>query len=396
MKTNILYYEPSTGYGGSSKCLLGWMKHLDRNKFLPLVVTHFNGPTFIKLKSEGIKIVQIPYISIFKKLLLSFQQNKIICYPVFSMETIINIIPISLLLAILIKIKNIKLVDINSSIVTGIPAIIASKLTNTPCICHIHDTRKLTRKEKFFAKWISKIIVLTQKAQSLCNSELKNANIAVVYNGLNPTEWKITANLNEIKEEFNFNETNSIIGMVGRITKGKGHDDFIEAAKIISKTNSNVKFLIVGDAILIDEHWKQELKDRVAKSDLSASVVFVGWRNDVREIMSTFDILIFPTSSFPEGFGLSCIEAMALEKPVIATNIPGPSEIVLDGVTGFLVPPAKPDILAEKIIFLINNPQIAKNFGYSGRQRVEKLFNIEKCTEEIENIYFEILNTSPN
>ncbi len=394
-KIKILYYEPSTGYGGSSRCLLEWLKHFNKEKFEPLVIIHYKGPAILGIKNLGVAIQRIPYITLFKKVSISYH-GKIISYIMLFLEISCNVLPISILIALLIKIKKVDLVDINSSIASGLPGIIASIITKTPCICHIHDTRSLTKIEKFFGKWINKFIVLTNEAFKLYCLDLDAQKITVIYNSLNLSEWTPKNKSSNFKNEFNIDLNSPLVGIVGRLTKGKGHIDFIRAAKIINNLNLRAIFIIVGSAIFIDKNTEQQLKKEAHNLGLREKIIFTGWREDIQDIISNFDILVFPTSTFPEGFGLPCIEAMALGKPVIATNIPGPSEIVLDNYTGYLVPPSNPDKLAEKIITILNDNQLAKKMGDAGRKRAEELFDITKNTRQIEDLYFKVLNKKTN
>lgn len=393
---NILFYEPSTGFGGSARCLAGWLRNLDKTKFRPIVITHFDGPAISMIKNLGIETIHVPYIKIFKKFSLVMKSNTFVSYLNFFFEMIFNILPISLILIVLSKLKRIDLIDINTSIISGIPAIWASHVTKTPCVCHIHDTRKLTKKEKIVGKLVDRFIILTKHASKIYSLELPNKAMDVIYNGIDLKQWNDVKKTSKVKAEFNVGDENPVIGIVGRIARGKGQDDFIKAAKKINDINSKAKFLIVGRYVFTDYEYEQELKKLVKDLALNNHVHFTGWQEDVSRIISIFDIFVFPSSTFPEGFGLTCIEAMALGKPVIATDIPGPAEIVADKITGFLIPPSNPGILADKILELINDSSLAKKMGGAGRKRVEEIFNLENCTKQIEKLYFEVLKLGGN
>lgn len=391
-KVNILYFEPSTGYGGSSRCLLAWLRYLDRAVFNPVVVAYFNGPAIKNIKDLGVKVIKLPYINLIKKLSLTHEGRGLICYLIFIIDVLLNILPVSLLLALVIKLKKIEIIHINANVVFGIPGILASKMTKTPCICHIHETRHLNKKERFFAKWVDKFVVLTNGALDLYSKDIAKDKLKVVYNGIDLKEFNLINDNEKYRRKFNLNGINTVVGIVGRIAAGKGHDDFVESAITISKTDPTAKFLIVGSSILIDKNIEQKLRREVEKAGLTNNIIFTGWVDDVKQIMSLLDILVFPSSTFPEGFPLTCIEAMALSKPVIATNIPGPSEVVLDGISGYLVPPANPDVLTKRITELKENPLLAKKMGEAGRKRVGDLFDIKIITKQIQDIYFSTLN----
>ena len=384
-KIRILYYEPSSGYGGSSRCLLSWLTYIDKDKFEPLLIARSNGPSIKKIKKLGIKTIRIPYISLLKWLLPL--HNNIISYLILFEEIIFNIMPVALIIAVIAKVKKINLIDLNSSIINVMPAILASKLATIPTVCHIHDTRKLTKIENFFGKFVDVFIVLTNYAVKSYSSELRQKKILLVFNGLNVDEMKILSPGMDIREEFKLNHKNILVGLVGRIVHGKGHIDFIKAANIIKDFNQGIIFLIVGSSDSQHIQLERQLRDLVKSFGLEKDVIFTGWREDIKKVMMNLDIVVQASTTFPEGFGLTSIEAMSFGKPVVATDIPGSAETVLNNVTGFLVPPAQPHILAEKILILVNNPELRSKMGKAGLERVEKLFNIVTQTKSIEEIY---------
>jgi len=118
-------------------------------------------------------------------------------------------------------------------------------------------------------------------------------------------------------------------------------------------------------------------------------VIFFGWRKDVSEILKVLDV--FVQTSLWEGLSLSIMEAMAAGKPVVATNIKGNNELVLDGVSGYLVQPNNPEELANRIVTILNNKKLAKEMGKRGSERIKKEFNISTNVKKIERIYNELL-----
>jgi glycosyltransferase involved in cell wall biosynthesis len=118
-------------------------------------------------------------------------------------------------------------------------------------------------------------------------------------------------------------------------------------------------------------------------------VKFLGWRPDVASILSTFDVFAFP--SLNEGMGKALVEAMAMGKPVVASNVSGIRDLVVNGENGFLVPPAKPDALAARVEFLIANPGVRKTMGNKGRAMAQG-FSAEAMLQKIDQVYCELLS----
>ena len=180
-----------------------------------------------------------------------------------------------------------------------------------------------------------------------------------------------------------------VIGLVGRIVIGKGHEEFILASKEILKVRPDVKIVIVGDAKGGDGDYYEKIKKMIKKEKLEQKIIFTGWINDIGKVIADLDILIQATTTYPEGFGLTIVEAMALGKPVVATMVPGPSEIVVNNETGYLVRPEDVNAMANAILKLLNDPTLAAQMGKAGRRRVEELFDIRKNMKEVQSIYAE-------
>ncbi|MCM8823077.1 MAG: glycosyltransferase [Candidatus Omnitrophica bacterium] len=378
----LLFFEPSSGFGGSGNSLFNLLKHLDKNKFKPIVVTFNEGPQFEKIKNLGIEIIKLKV----KKEETEDKEGRL-SYFKFIWDLLFNILPLSIKLVSIIKRYNIDSVHINTNIISGIPAILSARILGIPCICHIRQTRRFIKRERFFAKLVDRFIFINHKSKELNSDFIRGEKAKVIYDGINLEYFK-EDNRERIRKEFNL-DSYPIVGVVGRIVEGKGFDDFIRASAIVSQRRPEVKFLIVGADHSEGKGLEKELRNLSRNLNLNDKVIFTGWRNDTTDLISAFDINVQPYT-LPEGLPNVIIEAMALSKPVIATNIPGPSEIVLDGETGLLVPPCNPQALAEVIIKLLDNSTLAKKMGEAGRKRVEEVFEIKKTVRKIEEIYEEI------
>ena len=178
-----------------------------------------------------------------------------------------------------------------------------------------------------------------------------------------------------------------MIGTIGQLYPDKGQKTFIEAASIVLKTYPATKFLIVGETK--KERYKTQLQDLVDKLGIKDKVIFTGKRNDIPQILASIDVFAFPT--LKEGFARVIIEAMACAKPVIATRVGGNSEAVIDKISGFIIPINSPDMLAQKIIELIQDEDKRKSMGSIGRERVVNNFSLEHYVEKMKKIYNEFL-----
>ncbi|MCS6859907.1 MAG: glycosyltransferase family 4 protein [Abditibacteriales bacterium] len=170
------------------------------------------------------------------------------------------------------------------------------------------------------------------------------------------------------------------IGTVGRLTKQKGQADLLRAARRVVDEFPQAKFMLVGSGE--DEPCLRQLTARLG---LTENVVFLGEREDAREVYTLFDVYVLP--SLWESFPYTPLEAMAAGKPVVATDVGGVREIVADGATGYLVPPHQPTMLAEKICALLRDSDVRQAMGARGRERVERLFTRGRMVRETERIY---------
>ncbi len=128
------------------------------------------------------------------------------------------------------------------------------------------------------------------------------------------------------------------------------------------------------------------VRERVRNDErLRRAVVFCGFRADVARILCSSDVLVCP-SGF-ETYGMTNIEAMACAIPVVSTNVGGPSETIVDGETGFLVPPKDPRALAARVIQLLNDARLRRELGFNGRKRVETHYALRNSVAQLERAY---------
>ncbi len=172
-----------------------------------------------------------------------------------------------------------------------------------------------------------------------------------------------------------------LLGVVAQLTPWKGQDTAIEALKLLRQEGVDAHLLLVGSAKFIarstrfdNTAYEARLRGLVEESGLRDSVSWLGEREDVPELVRALDVLLLP--SWEEPFGRALIEAMALEVPVIATNVGGPSEIIEDGREGFLLAPRDPRAWAGAVGLLAEDRDRACQMGRAGRLRVQRAFGL--------------------
>lgn len=170
------------------------------------------------------------------------------------------------------------------------------------------------------------------------------------------------------------------VGFLGRLEAQKGAIYLVRAAASVVRRNPAIRFLIAGSGRL-----QPKLERLAAQLNVAQSIEFLGWTEDTVGFMRRIDVLAMP--SLWEAFGLSAAEAMALEKPVVASRVDGLPEVIDEGRTGLLVPPADSEALATAILRLADDPALRRALGTQGRVRVRELFSLERMIARHEQFY---------
>jgi glycosyltransferase involved in cell wall biosynthesis len=199
-----------------------------------------------------------------------------------------------------------------------------------------------------------------------------------IHNGFDLGRLRVLETPEGIRERFGI-RTPKVVGMVAKFHPKKDNETFIRAATEVCSSRDDVTFLAIGTGKTMD-HCRRLV--RPAHED---RIRFLGRQLNVESLIRIFDVGVLAT--FTEGISNSVMEYMALSKPVVVTDGGGTRELVLDRVTGFLVPRSDPGVMAEKIQYLLDNPQEASQMGQAGRTRLETHFNLERMTKEFVDTY---------
>ena len=241
--------------------------------------------------------------------------------------------------------------------------------------------------ERLWARFTDRIVALTEKGKQE-HIQLKVAptdKFAVIPSGVELRSFlKVQKSSPALRQKLGLVSGDRIVGSVGRLVPIKGHRTLLEAAKKVLEQRSDVLFLLVGDGPL-----EQELKAFSETLGIASRVVFAGYRKEVAKMIALMDIFVLP--SLNEGMGRVVVEAMAEGKPVVATKVGGVPELVSDNVTGFLCPPKNAHALAEAILKLLRNKELAGRMGAEGRKRVYPRYDAKVMVEKIERLYGELM-----
>ncbi len=179
-----------------------------------------------------------------------------------------------------------------------------------------------------------------------------------------------------------------VIGIVAHLSSEKGHSTLIKAVSLLLHSYPRLFLCVVGEGPL-----RTDLERLTSTLGASRNVLFLGFREDADSVMKSFDIFCLPSLS--EGLSSAILAAMSNRLPVVATSVGGIPELVVERETGLLVPPRDPEKLARALHTLLASPDLRKQMGESGRQRVEAHFTLEKKIRNFERLYLELLGPVP-
>jgi len=225
---------------------------------------------------------------------------------------------------------------------------------------------------------------------SFVRQGIDKSKCVVVHNGI-AIETVPNASRQDIRKMWGISDENILIGAVGSLIKRKRINDLIEAFAELNNplisplSKCRLKCIIVGDG-----PEKDKLQKQVLNMGLQDKVVFTGFQSDAISYINALDILVM--ASEKEGLPRVILEAMLMGKPVIACDIAGPSELIVDGETGFLVPVGQTKAIANAMLSLTKDSALRDQMGEKAKERVTRNFPVEKYANSVNKIFEELIN----
>lgn len=375
--------------GGAERTLLKIMAR-GRDRFDFLVATSGPGEFSTTVAQLGIPLIFIPLRPPFSAL-ESPTPLEIIVFLAAGIRDVVS----------LWKLIGAREVDLVCTLTRGahIYGGIAGRMRRVPVIFQLHDIP-----QRFFARHMYRTLFRACAAGGIAVSKAVASGFTDVRDkNEKPTKCKISHNGIDIESfqqrltECSLTEHDlglqadhyPVVTTIGRLSPYKGVDTFIQAAHLVRQEFPQALFLIVGTAWKDSTMYVSHLERLVHNLGLNFCIRFLGQRDDVPGILARSDILV--SAAQFEPFGLTVIEGMAAGLPVVATRCGGLEEIITDGEDGFLVPVGNASAMAEAILSLARNPDLAREMGKRGHRKVERDFSIERHVEDVLSFYEEIL-----
>lgn len=265
----------------------------------------------------------------------------------------------------------------------------AARLTGRPCIVNVrnghYDTAGCRRRllwQRLIAPMAAAIVAPSQSICVHLNSLLGDRPIVCIPNGIAVGSCWNGLPREGLRARLGIPEDAFVIGTVGNIRPVKGHIYLLHAAVILAQRLPGVRFLFIGED---RGPMAERLREFCLRTGIAERVTFLGVSRNVAEILPAMDVFCLPSLS--EGMPNSLLEAMAMALPVVASDVGGNREVVLDGETGYLVRPEEPAQLAEALLSLAQDAHRCRQMGEAGRALVLAQFNCDKMVDSYQGLY---------
>ena len=381
-KIKILQVIPKLGYGGAETGCFDLAHYLHEHNCKSYIVTS-GGPLLKYINKKKVKILRLPVQS----------KNPILI--------LLN----SILLTLIIFFLNVDIVHARSR-APAWSCLIATKLTRRKFVTTFHGTYNFKSDLK---KWYNSVMVrsdLIIAGSNFIFSHIKEnyskylsnkKKFLVIFRGINtdyfnPKKIK-ESDKNLLKKKWNITDEKKIILLPGRLTEWKGQEMFIEAISLLKKNLSEIEFI---EVILGSDQgrkiYKKKLIRLVEQHRLSGNVIFVD-HLELMPIAYEISTVIVSSSIEPEAFGRVSVEAQSMEKPIVASNIGGSNETIINDKTGFLFKAGDSKNLSEKLKEVLNLSELTLNgIGAEGRKNIITKFNVEKMCNTTYSEYKKLIN----
>jgi len=385
----VLYFDHTAVLSGGELALLEAVRNLDRAQSEPLVVLGEHGPLEQELESEcPLWVLELPpRLRNTRKDNLTGITGGVIGRMVLSIPYIVR-------LARLFRQIKPDIVHTNS-LKADLLGGIAARLCGIRLVWHVRDRISpdyLPRAAVTGFRWLIRLI--PHYVVGCSQSVIDTLNLPhwkrrkVVYSGIDLQVYESMvprahhAAIGSAAEPV-------LIGLVGRIGPWKGQHTFLEAAAKVRRIYPQTQFLLYGSAMFGESEYEKRLHAMVAELGLQDAVEFCGFVRDIASAIVNLDILVH-ASTTPEPFGQVIVQGMAAGKPVIASAGGGALEIIRHRVDGLLFPLGDADALADAMMELLGNPQLASELARNGRERVRGCFTIQHTVHSLSTVFQEL------
>ncbi|HIE52323.1 MAG TPA: glycosyltransferase family 1 protein [Armatimonadetes bacterium] len=374
----ILYLNHTALISGAEVSLTELLRGLDRSQFAPYALLPRPGPLGERLAALRVPVEYLPLLR-FKRTCVPWQLAR------YGANWWLNSRRLGRLLG-----QGFALAHANSS-TAALYLAPAARRAAVPWVWQVRDLVPLGWWGRWLGQQATRIVAISQAVgEHLRESGVPTEKITVVWNGIDIKSFQPTRPRAAVRAELGLTGDDWAVGLVAQMVPWKGHSCFLEAAARVASAVPTAHFILVGEDLFGDHPtYPAQLRAWAEQLGIRDRVHFLGYRTDVADLLSALDVFVLPSRREP--FGRALIEAMSLGKPVVATNLGGPREIVEEGISGLLVPPDDAAALAEALLSLARDPAWAATLGQQARQRVQTHFTLERHVAAMQEVYTALL-----
>jgi glycosyltransferase involved in cell wall biosynthesis len=264
-----------------------------------------------------------------------------------------------------------------------------SKRSGLPHYWHLHE---IIEQPTWFAKFLiklvhshaDKILVVSKAVKAHWQVDPPSEKLKLIYNGIDYEPYLNSGT--SLRKELAIPDNACVIGMIARVSPWKGQQYFLEIAKELNKKFINLIFIMTGDAFSGSEYVYKEIIDKINNDKLKDSVIDLGFRKDIPNVLATMDVLVLP-SILPDPFPTVILEGMAAGKPIVATAHGGAPEMLVDQKSGYLVPWDDAPEAVRRMSPLIENVNLRREMGVFNKNRVLTNFSLTSFQENIASVF---------
>jgi glycosyltransferase involved in cell wall biosynthesis len=396
----ILYIHHGKGIGGAPLSLLYLIRQIDRAQYEPVVLCLYESSAADLYRDAGVET----HIA---RGIRTFDHSTLLWYNLRR--------PWRLpwrLLTFWPSVKNTRravmalqpdLVHLNSAQLA--PSAIGAHQAGVPVVWHVRE-QIASGYLGIRQRWLKRAIArYGDRVIAICQNDadqlMQNGRVRVVYNFVDFDQFDRHLEPGAIRQELGLGSERRLVVMLGGVNPAKGTWEFVRALPRVLQRIPGAHFLVLGHfpgfrdnrgikAALVRAlyGYQHKIERFIRQQDLAAHITFTGARRDVPQVMAATDVIVFP-STVPH-FARPIIEAGAMAKPVVASDLGGPRELVVDGETGFLVPPSDPKALADAMVRILSDDDLARRMGETGYQRARQLFDAKVNAQQTVAVYEEL------
>jgi glycosyltransferase involved in cell wall biosynthesis len=369
----VVYVATSAKIGGGNRVLMDLVTHIDRTRFTPVIAGPGDGPLLHWAEARGFPVGRLP------------GGNR----PT-SKRT--ELLRQAIQLALLVRRHRARIVHAMAHTCYR-QAGLAGLLTGAARICHLGFPPGRGELEWVFGKIRPDAVIGCHESQAVevapaVRRVSPRIRLIGITNGVDTRAFSPPpGGVPDPGSPFRFGVKHVVL-IVGHLSEVKGYPVFLEAAARTIVDVDDVAFVALGGETT-SPGYRAFLERRASELGIRERLHFLGWRDDVAEVLRAADVMVLP--SLDEGLPIAILEAMACGRPVVATPVGGVPEAVVDGQTGLLVPPGDAAALSDAMTRLLRDPALGRRLGDEGRRRAETVLSIERVASRVEALYEELL-----